>query len=55
MKFATDVEIEINRLLEGEPVSRYLPDLDGTETSEEILNHLRFVLIQQMDVRRLSR
>jgi len=55
MKFTSDTEITINQLLDGEPVSRYLPDLDGTEASEEILKQLRTVLVQQADVRRLSR
>ena len=40
MKFATETQIKINQLLDGEPVKTYLPNLNGTENTSEILKQL---------------
>ena len=40
MRFATETEIEIATLLDGEPVESMLPNLDGTESPSEILKRL---------------
>jgi hypothetical protein len=41
MKFATDTEVKINQLLDGEPITRILPNLSGKENSEQILDMLK--------------
>jgi len=41
MKFATETQIKIKQLLDGEPVKRYLPNLNGTESPSEILKQLK--------------
>jgi len=41
MRFASETKIEINRLLDGEPLFRILPALSGRESEEEILTLLK--------------
>jgi len=41
IKFATETETEIERLLDGEPLERILPNLNGNETPDDILRLLQ--------------
>tara|TARA_R110000824_G_scaffold167181_6_gene343979 strand:+ start:199 stop:351 length:153 start_codon:yes stop_codon:yes gene_type:complete len=44
ISFATETEVEIDNLLDGEPLARVLPDLTGNESPEEILSELHIKL-----------
>ena len=41
IKFATETETAIERLLDGEPLERVLPNLDGNESPDDIFRLLR--------------